>query len=272
MLTGSLPFAAGGLAVIVISRFDVVVLGLTGTQSEVGAYEPALKVVEQAMLLVPLLFVAQYLPVASRVFARKDHGEFRELYVGLSKLVFVVASPAVIVFAAFPETILHALYGADFPASGLVVWLLLTGFVVNNVFGLNSSALSAIGDRRALARTGLMATIAMVVLALVLVPPLGADGAAAATAGTYVILNVAVALALWRAAGVHPFRRDFVVTMLSWLAPLAAALAIRASTDSIDFWRAIGIGVAVSSVWIVFLFAARLVRLSEVTRLLPGSR
>lgn len=272
MLEDSLPFAVVGLSVIVISRFDVVVLGLTGTGTEVGVYEPTLKLVEQAMLLVPLLFAAQYLPVASRIFAAGDASEFRDLYIVLSKLVFVMASPAVIVFAAFPETILRALYGPDFPASGLVVWLLLPGFVINLAFGVNSSALTAAGDRRALARTGLVTTAAMAVLALALVPPFGAKGAAAATSATYAILNLVVALALVRAAGVLPFRRDFVVTMLSWLGPLAAALAIRTSGAAIDVWQAFGVGVGLSVAWVVLLFALGVLRRSEITRLLPVGR
>ena len=136
-----------------------------------------------------------------------------------SKLVVVLATPAVIVLTAFPEALLHMLYGAAFPASGLIVWLLLPGFVVNLGLGLNSSALSAVGDRKALAATGLVATAAMVMLAVTLVPAFGAEGAAAATSGTYVILNLAVSIALYRAAGAHPFRRDLVLTVLTWRRP-----------------------------------------------------
>ena len=272
VLRDSLPFAVVGLSVIVISRFDVVVLGLAGTGAEVGVYEPTLKLVEQAMLLVPLLFTAQYLPVASRMFASRNVDEFRHLYVDVSKLVLVIATPAVILFAAFPETLLHALYGGAFPASGLVVWLLLPGFVVNLAFGLNSSALSAVGDRPALARTGLVATGAMVVLAVALVPLFGAEGAAAATSATYVIVNLVVAVGLFRAAGVQPFRRDFVVTALSWVAPVAAALAIRSSFSEVAIWQAIAIAVALSLAWAAALFALRVLRPDEITRLLPGGR
>jgi O-antigen/teichoic acid export membrane protein len=272
MLVGSLPFAVTGLATIVISRFDVVILGLTGTRIEVGAYEPALKVVEQAMLLVTLLFIAQYLPVASRAFARGDNAEFRELYVGVSKIAFVMAFPAVMVFAAFPEAILHALYGAGFPASGRLVWILLPGFVVNLAFGLNSSALAAVGNRRALTRTGTIATAAMVVLALLLVPLFGATGAASATSATYVILNIVVAIELMRAAGVQPFRTDFVLTLLSSLGPLMAALAIRTWAGPVDLWQAVGSVVVLSVVWIALLFGVGVVRRDEIIRLLPTGR
>ncbi len=272
VLRDALPFAVVGLSVIVISRLDVVVLGLTGTGAEVGAYEPALKLVEQAMLLVPLLFAAQYLPVASRAFAGGDTSDFRELYVDVSKLAFVIATPAVILFVAFPEPVLRALYGPGFPASGLVVWLLLPGFVVNLAFGLNSSALSAVGDRRALARTGVVGTVAMVVLAATLVPAFGAEGAAVATSGTYIVLNLVVAVALVRAAGANPLRRDFVLTALTWAAPVGAGCALRATLDSVGVWQAIGIALALTLAWAAALLALKILRPHEITRLLPQGR
>lgn len=269
VLRDSLPFAVAGLSVIVISRLDVVVLGLTATGAEVGVYEPTLKLVEQAMLLVPFLFIAQFLPVASRTFAAGNEAVFRQLYVDVSKLVVVLATPAVIVLTAFPEALLHMLYGAAFPASGLIVWLLLPGFIVNLGLGLNSSALSAVGDRRALAATGLIATAAMVMLAVALVPAFGAEGAAAATSGTYVILNLAVSIALYRAAGAHPLRRDLVLTILTWAGPVAGGLAIRASSQEVSGWQAIGLALALSLIWTAVLFALRVLRRDEIMRLLP---
>ena len=142
----ALPFAVVGIAAVALSRFDVVILGLSGTDTEVGAYEPVLRIVEQIMLIVPLLFVAQYLPVATRVHAGGDVDGFRELYLALSKLAYVLAFPGVLILAAFPESVIETLYGADFPFDPLVVRLLLVGFVVNLCFGLNASALGSVGN------------------------------------------------------------------------------------------------------------------------------
>ena len=42
------PFAITGLSTIIISRFDVLILGLTGTSLQVGYYEPTLRLVNRA--------------------------------------------------------------------------------------------------------------------------------------------------------------------------------------------------------------------------------
>lgn len=269
LLAVALPFAVTGLAVIVISRFDVIVLGLSGTSVEVGAYEPVLRIVEQAMLLVPLLFMAQFLPVATRAFTAGDQMGFEGLYVNISKLVFVVSFPAIVLIAAFPETVLHGLYGAGFPASGLVVWLLLPGFVFNLALGLNSSALAAAGSRLALARSGVVATVSMIVLALALIPSFEATGAAAATSATYVVFNVWVSVELYRATGAHLLRADLVLVMVSATVPVVAALAVRSRLEPSSLWSALFWSCVVSLGWAGFLLVSRLIRREELRRLLP---
>ena len=269
LLPDALPFAVTGLATIVISRFDVLVLGLSRTSVEVGRYEPVLRIVEQAMLLAPLLFTAQYLPVASRALAAGDRAGFANLYIGISKLVVVVSLPAVVLLAAFPESLLRTLYGSAFPAGGLIVWVLLPGFAVNLALGLNSSALAASGRRLPLARSGAAATVAMVVLALALIPPFGATGAAAATSATYVVFNVWVSVELRHATGIHPLRADLAFTVLSAAIAVGAALEIRAQLDPSSLGEALGLSCAISTGWAALLLGARLVRPEEIRRLLP---
>ena len=106
-------------------------------------------------------------------------------------------------------------------------------------------------------------------MAVALVPAFGTEGAAAATSGTYVILNLAVSIALYRAAGAHPLRRDLVLTILTWAGPVAGGLAIRASSQGVSGWQAIGLALALSLIWTAVLFALRVLRRDEIMRLLP---
>jgi O-antigen/teichoic acid export membrane protein len=272
VLAVSAPFAVTGLAVVVISRFDVLVLGLTGSGEELGSYEPTLKIVEQVMLLVPLLFMAPFLPAATRLMAASDRGGFRELFVAVSKLVYVISAPAVILFVGFPEAVLHGLYGRDFPADGLIVWILLGGFVVNLVLGLNGSSLAAVGNRRALIRVGAVGTASMVVLAATLVPPFGPTGAAVATSATYVVINVVAGLELLRVEDVHPFGRDFLAVLLTSVVPVLGALAIRRWAGPVDLWTSIGWSLGLWAAWLGWLFWLGAIRPHELKRLVPASR
>jgi len=269
LLPDAVPFAVTGLGTVVVSRFDVLVLGLSRTSAEVGRYEPTLRIVEQALLLPTLLFGSQFLPVASRTFVDGGRAAFADLYAGISKLVVAVSLPVLVLLSAFPEAVLRTLYGASYPARGLVVWVLLPGFAVNLALGLNASALAAAGSRRALARSGAVATVTMVLLAASLVPAFGVLGAAAATSATYVVYNLWVSAELHRTTRAHPLRRDLVLTVATAVLAVGTGAAIRAVAPPAGLPAAVGWTCAVTAAWLAVGLAGRLVRVEELRELLP---
>ena len=264
-----LPFAVAILGTITISRFDVMVLGLTASSRTVGIYEPTLKIVEQLMLLVPMVAVAPFLPAATSLFKRGDHVALKELFVSTSKLVYIASFPAVVMLAAFEESLFGALYGREFPLESVIPSVLLVGFVVNLAAGLNSSVLATIGDRGSLFKVGVGTSATMAILALVLVPWLGATGAALATSATYVFLNLLTGMAVFAKSGLHAFRADMVGTVLSSALPLGLALWLGNATKG-GLVVAVGWSLLLWIVWCALLLGFRLVAISEVKRLLPG--
>jgi O-antigen/teichoic acid export membrane protein len=168
--------------------------------------------------------------------------------------------------------VLHGLYGGDFPADPVIVWILLAGFLVNLVLGLNASALAAVGNRRALVRVGTTGTASMVVLAVALVAPFGPTGAALATSATYAVLNAVTGLELLRATGVHPFSRDVLTVLLTSVVPVLAALAVRRWAAPADLWTAAAWSLGLWAAWLGCLFALGAIRPHELRRLVPAPR
>jgi O-antigen/teichoic acid export membrane protein len=269
LLRTAAPYAVSGIAVQVISQLDVVVLGIARGSVEVGKYEPALRLTDRVLLLVPALFLAGFLPAATSLVARGERRAFHELYVDVSKLVFVFAMPLVCALIAFPSVWLRMLFGAGFPASPAVVRVLLIGYVANLAFGLNSSALVASGSRRPLALAHAVAFAMMVVLALALIPPFGAIGAASATSASYVVLNVVVGVALLRVSGVHPFSHAYLATLLSGGMLLAVSAWLG---DTIDVGSALEAGTWTAALWlswVTVLLTIRVIRIGELAALIP---
>jgi O-antigen/teichoic acid export membrane protein len=266
----ALPYAVTGLAAVMVARLDVVLLGLTHAARDVGTYEPTLRLAEKIGVIASVA-ATPFLPAATRLVARAGAEALGDLFRVMTRLIYIASLPAVIVLAAFPGAILHALYGGSFRAPRYVVPILVVGGVANLVTGLNTSALSAIADRRALVRVGASGVAAMVVLAVALIPPFGATGAAAATALTVVLANAVASAVLYRLARTQPFDRPFALVCATSLAPVGGALAVSrwapphgllpAAAWSIELWAA----------WVAFLFATRALRLDELRRLArPG--
>lgn len=269
LLRTAVPYAVIGVSSIALSRFDVLVLGVTHSSVDVASYEPVLKLVEQAMQWAPLLFIGPYLPAATQLFAHGDRQGFRELYAGSSKLVFIAAMPALLILIVDPVHTVQVLYGSGYHVRAALVWVLLVGFTANLVLGLNLNALAAIGTRRILVRLGLLELGAMVVLACVLVPLFGALGAAVATSATYTILNVVTSLALYRATGVPAFDRAMFLTVGTAALPIAAFALIRQALGTLPFIAVLAEATTLWLAWLALLAALRAFSASEITRLVP---
>ncbi|MEX0833446.1 MAG: oligosaccharide flippase family protein [Actinomycetota bacterium] len=270
LLSAVAPITLMGFASITISRLDVLVLGFTGTTTEVGIYEPTLRIVDKLLFLAPLMFEAGMLPEATRLFTSGDHEGFRNLYITVTKLAFIVSFPAILVLTAFPEPVLRILYGPEFPVRPSIVWLLIAGHSVNLACGLNWMVLVATGHRRALTLSSAAIFGSAAVLAVTLVPAFGAIGAAAATAGGLLILNLVAGYWLMRNERVHPFRRDMVTTILAAGVAIATGVGIRETLHPAGLLPALVWTVVITLLWVGTILSLRSTSISEWRSLLPS--
>ena len=220
----SAPYAVSGVMIQVITYFDVLVLGLTQPSRVVGTYEPVVVGVGRITAFVSVLMLVAFLPAATSLISRNYRDSFAELYGVVSKFRFVVSWPLIVVLAIAPVAVFSFLFGDGFQASPTVVRVLLVGYVVDLILGLNGQGLVASGERRKVALASLWPLASMVLLSCLLIPFLGALGAALATAGSVVVLNVAMSWALRSATGVGPLNRDLSFVVLT--SPLASGLAL----------------------------------------------
>ena len=236
LLTTSIPFVVQGLAVMTVARFDVLVLGLTGSRLAVGQYEGTLRITERLLQFLPFLLLPQYLPTATRLWRHADGEAFGRLYRTVCTLSLALAVPIVVALAVFPEALLHLLYGRQFPARPALVWILLVGFLPYAVVATSWSALASTGANRVLLRVSVLTFAVMVVTALALIPMFGGMGAAIATAVSILTHQVAAAVALHRRTGVHAFDRRLLGMMAASAVLLAAAIVLRQLSATAPAW------------------------------------
>jgi len=239
LLRASIPFLVQGLAVMTVARFDVLVLGLTGSRLAVGQYEGTLRIVERVLQFLPFLLLPQYLPTATQLWRHADREAFGRLYRTVCTVCYTLAVPITVALAAFPETLLHLLYGQEFPVRPALVWILLVGFFPYAVVATSWSALASTGANRVLLRVSVLTFTVMVVTALALIPVFGGIGAAVATVVSILTHQVASAVALHRRTGVHAFDRRLLGMMAASAVLLAAAIALRLLLADAPVWSAV---------------------------------
>ena len=267
----AIPYAMVGVAVKLVASFDVFILGATHPGAPVGAYAPVLTLLEASVMLAPMLLATLFVAAATELFTRADEEAFSKLYVTVSKVSILLAMPAFCLLSVSPTTVIQAIFGRDFPIDVNVVRILLVGFFVNVVFGVNTQALIASGGRWRLARALILPSITMLCTSLALIPPLGATGAAMATTISYIVFNLMMSWTLYRTAGVHPVHRDLALVVTTSPLVIVVAIGLEALIGG-------GLIMAVASAliawfaWVLLVRSIGAIRVAEVAAFLPGRR
>lgn len=189
----------GGLAHLLNARVDQVLLGLLASQAALGTYAVAVNGSE-VLFYLPSAVATALLPVV----ARSDAAAGVERTLRVFRAVIVVTLAAVLVAAALGPVLLPLVFGEAYAGSvEPFLWLLPSafGFAASAVF---SNALLASGAP-ALSSLGPVVSLAVgVALDLVLMPKLGAVGAAMAASVALLTGGAVAVVAYGVRAGLRP--------------------------------------------------------------------
>ena len=206
----SLPLLSSDLVFVLRGSLVVVMLEWFGSTTDVAAFRAVLP---QARLTLIVLtsFGYLFLPAAARLVERRDAEELGRLFWHGMAWVALFAFPAFAASFALAEPVSVLLYGASYADSAPVLATLALGFFVSAVLGLSGLVLRARGRVRAIVAVDLVTAGISIASYVVLIPPLGALGAAIGTAGTLILQAVAYLVVALRAGLAPPTRRQLLL-------------------------------------------------------------
>lgn len=213
MLVFSIPLVLSTVLSRLLTRTDTLMLGFFRSSFEVGLYSAAFPLAS-ALVLFLSSFGFMYLPVASRLDAADKRDEIDAIYKLTTKWIFVLTFPGFLTLVAFPDDVLAALFGAEYVPASAALSILAVGFFTRAAFGRSRETISALGFTTYLLVTNVFAFGLNVGLNLVLIPRYGPEGAAVASALSFVGLNLAVFAFLKHRFDISPFSKPARRTML----------------------------------------------------------
>lgn len=157
-----------------------------------------------AEVIVILLYAANMslAPALARLHARGDLPGLEHTTERMARATLVVSAPVALAFVLFPHAYL-SLFGAGFQSGAAALMILALGQLINAAAGPSGSVLLMTGHERIAVRGVAAGLIANVVLAIVLVPPLGVTGGAIAFAFGLALWNAVLVLFARRLTGVN---------------------------------------------------------------------
>ncbi|MEP7334214.1 MAG: oligosaccharide flippase family protein [Actinomycetota bacterium] len=189
---------AGSLSMFLNFRADQILMGFLATEAALGLYAVAVNVSE-VLLYLPGAIATALIPLVARDAAKPRVAETLTAF----RVLTVLTIAGIVVAALLFPVLVPIIFGEAFRGSVQpFLWLLpgAIGFASSRVF---SAALMALG-KPGLSSVGPFASLAIgLILDVILIPPYGAEGAAAAASVAF-LLGGATALLAYRTS--VPFR------------------------------------------------------------------
>jgi O-antigen/teichoic acid export membrane protein len=199
-----LPLALIGGVQLINGQFDIIMLGFMRSNGEVGVY----RVVSQlgALVVFALSAVTMVLqPSFAKLHEKKDAQALQRLVVISARIIFILALVPAVLYYYLGEWLLETVFGYEYKIGYFAVLILAVGQLCNAVVGSVGALLNMTGFERDSLK-GLVAGLCFNVVGnLVLIPVYGINGAAVATAGSVVILNIVLWSFVRKRLGINSF-------------------------------------------------------------------
>jgi O-antigen/teichoic acid export membrane protein len=171
---------------VVLSQVDTLMLTFFSGVEAVGLYQSAVPLASIAMYFITAVTVVSY-PMSSELYAKK---KFAELKAGINlfyKYILLILVPCLMILFAFSGSIIYVLFGEKFVSASIALKILSIGAIFSSLTLFNNNIISAIGKPKEVAKMMLFVAITNVVLCLILIPLFGVNGAATATASSFLV-------------------------------------------------------------------------------------
>lgn len=205
----------------------MVLLDLLRDTREIADLNAFLKI--SGLNLIVLQSMRQlFVPVVSRMLARREHGSIDDVYWQTTIWISVLTFPIFVPCIAMPGTLALLVAGPGYVESSGVLVVLAIGDFLNAAAGPNTQALIAHARTRFVVWTTSAATLFGTLVAWLLVPALGALGAAAGVSAALVAQNALHHRGLRRHTAVGSPRGRYLGVYASQVAAVVLLLALDA--------------------------------------------
>lgn len=184
------------LDAIVWERFGIFFLSIFSTSSEIAFYNVAFILSSRTMILLPGALTGILLPAMSEVYGGGDKGELARVHANSTRYLAMLSLPLCLGGIAISGQLFPVLYGPSFQPASFVFCIILLGGTVGAIATSSSSLLYGAELQRVVVRVGILSALIVISASWLLVPQLGAKGAAFATVlaqivGGLVMINYA---------------------------------------------------------------------------------
>jgi O-antigen/teichoic acid export membrane protein len=240
--------------VVFVLRTSLLIVALQAISGSIASAEyRAVVPLAQQNTLVLDTFAFLFVPLAARLYARRDRAGVHDLYWRSAVWVAVMNFPVFAATFALAGPITILLYGEQYASSAPVLAVLALGFYANAALGFNGITLRVYGRVRFLVVAEAMSVVVGVALGLVLIAYAGALGAAFSFLATMLLQNVLYQFGMYRIGLV---KRSDTRVIRTYAGIVVCALGLFALQSATGMPLIVGLGIAFW-LWIAIIYVNR---------------
>lgn len=243
-----LSFVVPGLtslfATAAIPMLSIFLLGQMRTMTDVAYYRVVLPLAELNGVVMAS-FTLLYTPAAAKLLAAAHFSAINTLYWKTAAWMSVLSFPIFAVTFSFAKPLTVFMYGIRYQPSVSVLALLSLASYFNTSLGFNLQTLKVLGQLRFITLVSVLGVVIHIALNMLLIPHLGALGAAMATAAASIIYNSLLQLGLFLTSQLNPFDRRYLSIYLT-VGLSALGLLVVQNFTSMNLYLALPLAAVVS--------------------------
>ena len=213
LLYYSLPIMFMSILGTVLHWTDVFMLGYFTDTSTVGLYHPAARTAG-IIRMVLISFMGIYGPIMAEMYAKKLQLEMEHMFKLVTRWVTTFSLPFVILMLIYPKKVM-LIFGSDFISGYPILMILVTAAFIQAVFGIGGTTLNMTGFPKINLINTFIACGINICLNIILIPKMGAVGAALATLITLVFIALIRGFQNWKLLLLIPWSRKLIKPIIA---------------------------------------------------------
>ncbi|MGH9170243.1 MAG: polysaccharide biosynthesis C-terminal domain-containing protein [Acidimicrobiales bacterium] len=251
----SLPRTFGAIFQILVTYFDVLLVGAYMATKYAAAYSVASRYV--LLSTFALQAVGNAVPTQlSRLMDARSYGRVRQVYASTTWWTIAFSWPPLLVLAVFGPLFL-SVFGPGYGVASTALAVLALSMLANIGTGPNGVLLLMAGRSRLNLTLQAVGLVTNIVLNLLLIPRIGLLGAAIAWAVTILLTSGLASAMLWRQIGIEPFGKGYAVVAGAALGCFGVLGALTRATLGVGLLPFAGFAVVSCSLYGVILWKSR---------------
>jgi O-antigen/teichoic acid export membrane protein len=221
----SLPVHLGWVLNTVRGSLETLVLGFVGLTTGVGIFAVAQRISSLGTLFFTAIGNIST-PIIADFYSKGEIGPLKRLYQTTTKWVFTFNFPLFLTFLFFAKPIL-SIFGGDFTNGSAGLTVMAIGNLVYTATGLGANILDMTNNTKFNGINSAFLVVVTITTDLLLIPRWGVIGAAAASAFSTVIVNVACLIEVYVLLKMLPYKRDIYKPLLAGIITSAVTYIIQ---------------------------------------------